>query len=132
RGSSLAIFRRLVEASGARRIEAQSNDVLLALMLYDCASAITSDTVVFDDGLTTSLSAPGVIFREATEADKGRIFEHRVEPVGEWLLEHGGEVVATGGIATHYNPPYGDLFMEVAEPYRRRGYGGYLIQELKR
>ena len=28
--------------------------------------------------------------------------------------------------------PYGDLFMEVDEPHRRRGYGGYLIQELKR
>src|SRR5438270_7393110 len=55
-----------------------------------------------------------------------------VEPVGEWLLEHDGLVVATGGIATHYNPPYGDLFMEVDEPCRRRGYGGYLIQELKR
>src|SRR5262245_49013352 len=59
RGSALALFRRLAEASGARRIEAQSNDVLLTLLLYDCASAVTSDTVVFDDGLTTSLSAPG-------------------------------------------------------------------------
>jgi GNAT superfamily N-acetyltransferase len=29
-------------------------------------------------------------------------------------------------------PRYGDLFMEVDEPCRRRGYGGYLIQELKR
>ena len=43
-----------------------------------------------------------------------------------------GAIVATGGIATHYNPPYGDLFMEVDEPHRRRGYGSYLIQELKR
>src|SRR4051794_25092881 len=80
RRSALPMFRRLVEASGARRVAAQTNDVLLTLMLYDCATGITSDTVVFHDGLTTSLSAPGVIFREATEADKGRIFEHRVEP----------------------------------------------------
>ena len=101
-------------------------------MLYDCATGISSDTVVFHEGLTTNLSAQGVIFREATEADKGRIFEHRIEPVGEWLLERDGAVVATGGIATHYNPPYGDLFMEVDEPHHRRGYGGYLIQELKR
>ena len=55
-----------------------------------------------------------------------------MEPVGEWLIEHDGAIVATGGIATHYNPPYGDLYMEVDEPYRRRGYGSYLIQELKR
>ena len=101
-------------------------------MLYDCASEITSDTVVFDDALTTSLAVPGAIFREVAEADKERIFEHKVEPVGEWLLVVDGGIVATGGIATHYNPPYGDLFMEVDEPHRRRGYGSYLIQELKR
>ena len=116
RGSALPMFRRLIEASQARRIEAQTNDVLLTLMLYDCASEITSDTVVFHDALTTSLAVPGAIFREVTEADKERIFEHKVEPVGEWLLEVDGAIVATGGIATHYNPPYGDLFMEVDEP----------------
>src|SRR5262249_1961824 len=126
------MFRRLVEASGARRVAAQTNDVLLTLMLYDCATGITSDTVVFHDGLTTSLPDPGVVFREATEADKDRIFADRVGPVGEGPVERDGAIVGTGGIAIHYNPPYGDLFMEVDEPHRRRGYGGYLIQELKR
>ena len=43
-----------------------------------------------------------------------------------------GVVAATGGILCHYNVPYGDIFMGVAEPFRRRGYGSYLIQELKR
>jgi GNAT superfamily N-acetyltransferase len=132
RGSALPIFRRLIEASQARRIVAQTNDVLLTLMLYDCASEITSDTVIFQDAHATSLAIPGATFRPVTEADKQRIFEHNVEPVGEWLLEHDGVIVATGGIATHYNPPYGDLFMEVDERSRRRGYGSYLIQELKR
>ena len=37
RGRSLPLFRRFVEASGARSIEVQSNDLLLTLMLYDCA-----------------------------------------------------------------------------------------------
>lgn len=132
RGSALPMFRRLVEESGARRVEAQSNDVLLTLMLYDCATGITSDRVVFHDALTTSLAAPGAVFRATTEADRGRAFEHKVESVGEWLVEHDGAIVATGGIATHYNPPYGDLFMEVDESRRRRGYGSYLVQELKR
>jgi GNAT superfamily N-acetyltransferase len=132
RGSALPMFRRLIEVSGARRIEAQSNDVLLTLMLYDCAAEITSDRVVFQDALTTNLTVPGATFREVAEADTGRIFEHKVEPAGEWLIEHGGAIVATGGIATHYNPPYGDIYMEVGEPFRRRGYGSYLVQELKR
>ena len=132
RGQALAMFRRLVEASGARRIEAQTNDVLLTLMLYDCATGVTSERVLFHDALTTRLAVPGANFREVTPGDEGRIFGHKVEPVGGWLVEHGGEVVATGGIALHYNPPYGDLYMEVAEPFRRRGYGSFLIQELKR
>jgi GNAT superfamily N-acetyltransferase len=132
RGSALPMFRRLVEATGARRIEAQSNDVLLTLMMYDCARELTSDVVVFHDALTTSLEIPGAVFRVTADEDRERLFVHRVEPVGGWLIEHDGVIVATGGIATQYNPPYGDLFMEVDEPHRRRGYGSYLIQELKR
>jgi len=132
RGSALPMFRHLIEASGATRIEVQSNDVLLTLMLYDCATGITSDRIVFRDGLTTNLAVPGAIVREVTEADQPRIFEHQVEGVGEWLIEHDGSIVATGGVMLHYNPPYGDIYMEVAEPCRRRGYGSYLVQELKR
>ncbi len=132
RGSAPAIFRSLIEASQARRIEVQTNDVFLTLMLYDCCTAITSDRILFHDALTTNLDIPGANFRRITEADKDRIFPHTVEGVGDWLIEHDGNVVATGGIMLHYNPPYGDLYMEVDGPRRRRGYGSYLIQELKR
>ncbi len=132
RGSALSMFRRLIEVSGARRIEAQSNDVLLTLMLYDCATEITSDRILFHDALTTNLDVPGATVREVTATDKERIFEHKVEGMGDWLIEHDGALVATGGIALHYNPPYGDIFMEVDEPFRQRGYGSYLVQELKR
>jgi GNAT superfamily N-acetyltransferase len=67
-----------------------------------------------------------------TDAEKERVFEHKHEPVGDWVIEHSGMVVATGGALFHYNPPYGDLFMEVHETHRRQGFGSYLIQELKR
>jgi GNAT superfamily N-acetyltransferase len=132
RGAALPMFRRLIEVAGARRIEVQSNDVQLTLMLYDCATEITSDRVVFHDALTTNLLIPGAMFREVTDGDRDKIFEHKVEGVGEWLLEHDGVIVATGGVALHYNPPYGDIYMEVDEHQRRRGYGSYLVQELKR
>src|SRR5690242_19544380 len=62
RASALPLFRRLVAVSGARRAEVQTNDVLLTLMLYDCASRIESEVVLFQDALTTSLAAPGAIF----------------------------------------------------------------------
>jgi GNAT superfamily N-acetyltransferase len=101
-------------------------------MLYDCATEIESDRVLFHDAMTTQLVVPGARFRGVAPADNDRIFAHRVEPVGSWLVEHEGAIVATGGIGLHYNPPYGDLFMEVDEPFRRRGFGSYLIQELKR
>jgi hypothetical protein len=99
RGSALPMFRQLIETSRARRVEAQTNDVLLTLMLYDCASEITSDTVLFHDVLTTHLGVPGATFRRVTAADKERLFAHKVEGVGEWLIEHDGAIVATGGIA---------------------------------
>jgi GNAT superfamily N-acetyltransferase len=43
-----------------------------------------------------------------------------------------GVAVAAGGILFHYNPPYGDIYMAVHEAYRQRGFGSYLVQELKR
>jgi len=132
REAALPLFRRLVAVSGARTIEAQTNDVLLSLMLHDCAVDLASDTILFADALTTHHQAPGVSMRPLTDADRAHVFAHTVEPVGDWGLESEHGMVATGGLFFHYNPPYGDVYMEVAEPFRRRGYATYLVQELKR
>ena len=48
------------------------------------------------------------------------------------MLDVDEEAAATGGILFHYNRPYGDIYMDVKEPFRRRGLGAYLVQELKR
>jgi len=132
RAAAVPLFRRLVAVSGARTIAAQTNDLLLSRMLHDCAVDLTSDTILFADALTTMHRAPGVSLRPLTGADRARVFAHAIEPVGDWGLESDHRIVATGGIFFHYNPPYGDLYMEVAEPFRRKGYGSYLVQELKR
>ena len=130
--AALPLFCRLIAASKARWIEAQTNDVLLTLLLFDCAVDLASERILFADAYTTNHAAPGVALRPVTDADRASIFPHTREPVGEWGLGVGGEVVATGGLMFHYNPPYGDIYMEVAAPYQRRGYGSYLVQELKR
>jgi RimJ/RimL family protein N-acetyltransferase len=132
RAKALPLFRRFAATSGARMIEAQTNDRLLSLMLFDCADDFKSEKILFHDASTTALWLPGVEFRKVAEADRDRIFPHKLEGVGDWLLEDDGEIVATGGVYTHYNPPYGDISMEVDERLWKRGYGSYLVQELKR
>jgi GNAT superfamily N-acetyltransferase len=130
---ALPLFRLLVETAGGRTIEAQTNDVLMTLMLFDCATSWQSETILFHDALLTTLPAPrGVTFRPIVVTDRADVFEHARVPVGDWGLEHEGRIVATGGLLFHYNPPYGDIHMAVDAACRRLGYGSYLVQELKR
>lgn len=122
-------FLELIAASGARFIECQSNDFLLTSMLYEFAQNINSEVVLFADQAVTAHTIPGVVFRRRTENDM--IFEHKLEPAGEYVLEWHGEIVATGGFMLHYNMPFADLYMEVKESFRRKGLGSFILQELK-
>ncbi len=124
------IFSELVEGSGANFIECQSNDFLLSSMLYEFAENIYADVVLFDDSILTEYSIPEVVFRRRREGDD--VFEHKGEPVGEYVLEKQGKVIATGGFMLHYNMPFADLYMEVKEDCRKKGFGSFLIQELKK
>jgi GNAT superfamily N-acetyltransferase len=132
RAAALPMFRQLLEVSQATHILAQTNDRLMLLMLYDCGAEITSNTILFEDALTTHLTCPTGILRQVTEADKKQLDENGLDSGADWMIESEGVAVATGGVLFHYNPPYGDIYMAVHEAYRRRGYGSYLVQELKR
>ncbi len=132
RGHALPMFRELLAVSGATHIEAQTNIPWMLTLLYDCADDIKAESILFHDAFTTHLACPNGTFRRATPLDTAEVFTHHSEPVGEWLMEVEGAVVATAGFLCHYNPPYGDIFMEVAEPARRQGVGSYLVQEVKR
>jgi GNAT superfamily N-acetyltransferase len=132
RAYALQIFREMLAATSATEIEAQTNLPLQLLMLYDCAANIAAETTLFADALTTRLECQTGTFRKLLSEEQSGVFHHRDEPVGDWAIESGGEVVATGGALYHYNPPYGDIYMEVAEHARNRGFGSYLVQELKR
>lgn len=132
RERSSEAFRRLVATSGARALEAQTNDALLSAMLREHAMDVTEAALLFAEGHTTSLPSNGARLARLDDAARARVFAHEVEPVGDWALDLGGDPIATGGFLTHYNRPYADLYMEVATPYRRSGHGSYLVQELKR
>jgi GNAT superfamily N-acetyltransferase len=118
------IFRSLVQVSEATQVEAQTNMPLMLTMLYDFATNITAESILFHDAFTTELTCPAATFRRTTPEDGG--------PFADWGIELGGEIVADGGFLCHYNPPYGDVFMTVVEGARQKGIGSYLVQELKR
>ena len=124
------LFHELLEASHARYIECQSNDALLSALLFEFAEQISANVVLFEDHAVTEYVVPGAVVRRRRESDQ--VFEHKGEPVGDYVLALAGEIVATGGFMLHYNPPFADLYMEVREGDRRRGLGSFLIQELKR
>jgi GNAT superfamily N-acetyltransferase len=132
RAAALPMFLQLLEVSQATRIRAQTNDRLMLLMLYDCAADITSEAILFADALTTHLTCPTGNLRKVTEADKAQLDGNKLDAGAGWLIESDGVPVAAGDALFHYNPPYGDIYMAVHEPDRRRGFGSYLVQELKR
>jgi hypothetical protein len=86
---------------------------------------IAADTVLFEDHTVTEHTIPGAVVRPRRNDD--RIFEHQVEPVGDYVLELWGEILATGGFLLHYNMPFADLYMEVNRDSWGRGYGSFLL-----
>jgi len=124
------LFSALLAVSGANRIETQSNDEALTAMLHTFAHDVVSESILYHDKLTTAFAPAGAFFRRPSASDDPQIPAGQLASHG--VVEVGGTVAAKGGILFHYNRPYGDIYMEVAEPFRRRGFGSYLVQELKR
>ena len=120
----------MLAACGANRIETQSNDALLTVMLTSFSPSVQAESILYHDKLTTALAPREAVFRRATAEDDLDIAPEQLPSHG--VVEIGGKVAAKGGILFHYNRPYGDIYMEVAEPFRRRGLGSFLVQELKR
>ena len=108
-----SLFRELISFSGSKYIECQSNDLLLSAMLNEFSRDIRSDVVLFESHSVTKYDIPNSVVRPTRAGDQ--IFEHTVEPLGDYVLEVEGEIVATGGFMLHYNVPFADLYMEVGK-----------------
>ena len=122
------LFGEVLSASRAKRIECQSNDLLLSSMLFEYAHNISADVVLFGNHTATNHVCPNGVFRSRRDDDQ--IFKHAVEPVGDYVLELEGTVVATGGFLVHYNRPFADVYMEVQKDYQHKGLGAFLVQEV--
>jgi RimJ/RimL family protein N-acetyltransferase len=116
------IFPEFYKASKASYIECQTNDALLAGMLFEYCANIYADRILFEDNIKTELEIPGALFIQ-TENKDGDI---------EYVLEHHADIVATGGYVWNYNFPYIDIYYEVKEKYRQKGFGSLITQELKK
>ena len=132
RSRAFDLFESLLAASGARFMEVQSSDPLLLVMLHAYARDIRSEAIVFHDRVTTTLPSMGATLHCSMPDEHIRHCIEARQGGPEWRLESAGETVATGGILFHYNRPYGDVYMDVVEGHRQRGFGSYLVQELKR
>ena len=119
------LFQQFILVSGAIFIECQSNDLLLSEMLYRYAENIHAEAVLFEDHHQTNFTIPGVILQRTQPGDNPN-------DVGGYFLQQDDETVATGGFMLNYNMPYADIYMDVNENFRRKGYGSFIIQELKK
>lgn len=126
------LFEAFLKASGAQFFEVQTNEMLSPIMAHTYGTDITSEKILFADGRTTMYPASGAVLRCMTPPDEIRRSLEQRQGGGEWILELDGIEIGNGGILFHYNPPYGDIYMEISETHRRQGWGTYLVQELKR
>lgn len=124
------LFSELVSSSKAIYTECQTNDLFMTSMAYEFSEGVNPEVILFEEHRTTSYFLPEIVFRKRRESDD--VFGKNKEDAGEYVLEQHEKIVATGGFLLHYNMPFADLYMEVEGGSRRKGFGQYLIQELKR
>jgi GNAT superfamily N-acetyltransferase len=120
------IFPKLHALSRTIFIESQSNDLPLTALLYEYARNIRAEAILFEDHITTDLHVAGATFRHKNDDD------HLEDDDSDYVLKVDGMIAASGGLMLNYNMPYADIYMQVKEPFRQRGLGSLMVQELKR
>ena len=129
---SFDIFEGLLAEAKPQFMEVQSNDTLLAMMLHTYAQEVVTEKIVFHDKIETKHVVDGATLQCTTPTQEIRVQIEQRQGGPEWQVELKGSVVGKGGILFHYNRPYGDIYMEIDESFRKRGLGSWLVQELKR
>jgi GNAT superfamily N-acetyltransferase len=116
------IFLEFHKIAGASFVECQTNDKLLTSMLFECCANIYAACILFEVAFETEMKIPGTVFEKTINNDGET----------EYILEHDGLIIATGGFVWNYNFPYIDMYYEVKEDHRRKGYGSLITQKLKK
>lgn len=132
RTRAFELFELFLNASGARYFEVQSNDVLSTTMALTHGNGAELDAILFEDQVRTRLPAQGAVLRGVSPESEIQNAMKVRQGGGGWELLIKSEKAGSGGVLFHYNEPYGDIYMEILEPFRRRGLGSYLVQQLKK
>ena len=132
RTRAFELFDAFLAVSRPQAFEVQTSDALSTVLILAHARDIATEKIVFRDHGRTTHNANGLTLRPVTSAGEIQTSIAERQGGGQWVVELDGSVVASGGVLFHYNRPYGDIYMDVTEPFRRRGIGTYLVQELKR
>lgn len=125
-------FAALLATCNADTIETQTNDLILTVMLHIFAKNVRAEAILFEDQSETQLAPQGAAFRPREATDVELLKASELDDTAGWVVTLDGRLAGAGGVLYHYNRPYGDIYMKIADPFQRRGLGAYLVQELKR
>jgi GNAT superfamily N-acetyltransferase len=125
------LFRALHAECNVNRIETQTNDLFLSVMLHTFAENVRAEAILFEDQFETRLQPEGAGFRPRGDGDVELLKASELDDTAGWVVTLNGLIAGAGGILYHYNRPYGDIYMKISAPFQRRGLGAYLVQELK-
>jgi GNAT superfamily N-acetyltransferase len=126
------LFAALRAECKVSKIETQTNDPFLSVMLHTFAENVRAESILFEDQFETLLQPKGAGFRPREDGDIELLKALELDDTAGWVVTLNGRITGAGGILYHYNRPYGDIYMKIAESFQRKGLGTYLVQELKR
>jgi GNAT superfamily N-acetyltransferase len=151
RRHTVPVFDRFTAATEATGVQARSNDRDLLLLLYERTREIVPGAYYFRDAESTHHPIPGVRCRSIEPDDLDTLTPILTSSAGwpfeladrqaviAWmetnecrLLEDEEGIAGIGAILHGYNPPFANIGMVVMKRARGRGYGTYLVEELKR
>jgi RimJ/RimL family protein N-acetyltransferase len=118
------IFATLIEVTTVAYIECQSNDPFLSGMFFEFAADIHADAILFEEDFTSTIFVEGAELVSNGPSDNR--FDH------PYVLKYKNEIVGKGGLLLNYNFPYADIYYGIEESHRRKGFGGFFVQELKK
>lgn len=126
------LFAALLPACSAAIIETQTNELILPVLLHTFCQNIRAEAILFEDRFETQLVPEGSGFRSTKPEDTELLETLHLDETAGWVVTLNDEIAGAGGILYHYNRPYGDIYMKIAEQFQGRGLGAYLVQELKK